>query len=187
MSEPVFSRYGAVSALLGVVAVAAAVCCAVIWSGHRAEAADRAQQTAALQAAADWTNVLINLNKDNAEASLQTLHDGTVGQLNTDFEAAMQPYREVIETLQSATTGHIQSVSLEKTHHDLDTPPGSPAAPDGDALLPAVADRTDTVLVVATSESRTAGGQPQTVRWNLRLDVSEVDGAMKVSRLASLR
>ncbi len=184
---PVFSRYGAVSALLGVLAVAAAVCCAVIWAGHRADLAERTQQTAALQAAADWTNVLINLNKDNVESSLQKLHEGTVGELNADFEAAMQPYREVVRTLQSATTGRIESASLEKTHHDLDTPPGGPAPPNGDALAPERADRTDTVLVVATSESRNAGGQPQTVRWNLRLDVSEVDGVMLVSRLASMR
>jgi hypothetical protein len=40
-----------------------------------------------------------------------------------------------------------------------------------------MAARTDTVLVVATSVSQNAGGQPQTVRWNLRLDVSDVDGS----------
>jgi hypothetical protein len=184
---PVFSRYGVASALLGVVAVAAAVCCAVIWTGHRADVAERTQQTAALQAAADWTTILINLNKDNVESSLQKLHDGTVGELNADFEAAMQPYRAVVEKLQSTTSGRVESVSLEESHHDLDTPPGSPAPPDADAVAGEMADRTDTVLVVATSESRNAGGQPQTVRWNLRLDVSEVDGAMLVSRLVSLR
>jgi hypothetical protein len=184
---PVFSRFGVLSALLGVLAVAAVVCCAVIWTGHRADVAERTQQTAALQAAADWTNVLINVNKDNVEASLQKLHEGTVGQLNADFEAAMQPYRAVVEKLQSTTSGRVESVSLEKSHHDLDTPPGSPAPPDADAGAGEMADRTDTVLVIARSESRNAGGQPQTVRWNLRLDVSEVDGAMLVSRLVSLR
>ncbi len=171
---PVFSRYGALSALLGVLAVAAAVCGAVIWTQHRAEVAERTQQTAALQAAADWTNTLINLNSDNVESSLQRLHEGTVGELNTDFEAAMQPYTEVVQTLRSATTGRIESVSLEQTGND----PGTP---------PAMADRTDTVLVVATSESRNAGGQPQTVRWHLRLDISAVDGKLLVSRLASMR
>ena len=45
----------------------------------------------------------------------------------------------------------------------------------------------DTVLVVATSVSQNAGGQPQTVRWNLRLDVSDVDGQLLISRLESLR
>ena len=43
-------------------------------------------------------------------------------------------------------------------------------------LPPGMAARTDTVMLVATSVSQNAGGQPQTVRWNLRLDVSDVDG-----------
>ena len=35
--------------------------------------------------------------------------------------------------------------------------------------------------------SQNAGGRPQTVRWNLRLDVSDVDGRLLVSRLESMR
>ena len=40
------------------------------------------RSTSVLQTAAEWTSTLINLNPDNAEANLQTLRDGTVGQLN---------------------------------------------------------------------------------------------------------
>ena len=47
--------------------------------------------------------------------------------------------------------------------------------------------RTDTVLVVATSVSENVGGKPQTVRWNLRLDVSDVEGKLLISRLEPLR
>ena len=47
--------------------------------------------------------------------------------------------------------------------------------------------RTDTVMVVATSISDNVGGNPQTVRWNLRLDVSGVDGKLLISRLEQLR
>jgi hypothetical protein len=44
------------------------------------------------------------------------------------------------------------------------------------------------VIVVATSLSRNAGArEPQTVRWNLRLGVSDVDGKMLISRLETLR
>ena len=43
-------------------------------------------------------------------------------------------------------------------------------------------------MVVATSVSDNAGSDtPQTVRWNLRLDVSEVDGEMLISRLEPIR
>jgi hypothetical protein len=45
----------------------------------------------------------------------------------------------------------------------------------------------DTVLVVATSVSENAGGKPTTVRWNLRLGVSDVAGKPMISRLESVR
>ena len=125
------------------------------------------------------------MNKDNVETSLQKLHDGTVGQLNADFEASVGPYRDVVRTLQSRTTGQIEAVAIETVHHELDTAPGAtnPRA----ELPPDMAARTDTVLVVATSVSQNAGGQPQTVHWNLRLDVADVDGQLLISRLESLR
>ena len=119
------------------------------------------------------------------DASLQKLHDGTVGQLNADFDAAVTPYREVVQRLQSKTKGQIESVAYESVHHDLDTPPGSPPPPP--PLPPEIAARTDSVIVVASSVSDNVGGKPQTVRWNLRLGVSEVDGTLLISRLESIR
>lgn len=93
--------------------------------------------------AADWTGVLINMNAGNVDASLQKkLHDETVGELNADFDASAEPYRAVVQTLQSRTTGQIKSVAVESVHQDLDTALGSP-------LPEAMAQRTDTVLVVA--------------------------------------
>jgi len=185
VKQTTFSRHGVVSALLGLICVAAAALLALTWVHHRSDVAERTHQTAAMQAAIDWTGVLINMTKDNVETSLQKLHDGTVGQLNTDFEASVQPYRDVVRTLQSQTTGQIEAVAIENVHHDLDAPPDTSNPP---SELPAgMAARTDTVLVVATSVSQNAGGQPQTVRWNLRLDVSDVDGQLLISRLESLR
>ena len=155
------SRYGIGSALLGLVCVVAVALLALIWSNHRADVAERTGQTAAMQAAADWTGVLINMTKDNVEASLQQLRDGTVGELNADFEASVAPYREVVQTLQSQTTGQIESVAIEQLHHDLDALPGTSNPPN--ELPPGMASRTDTVLVVATSISQNVGGPPQTV------------------------
>lgn len=182
----VFSGYGIASAVLGAIAVAAIVFVALMWSSHRTAVAERDYQTRVLQAAADWTGVLINMNTDNVDASLEKLRDGTVGELNSDFDASITPYRDVVKTLQSRTTGQIESVSIEAVHHDLDVQPGQrPPAPA--ALPPELAERTDTVLVVATSVSQNASNKPTTVRWNLRLGVSDVDGKLMISRLESLR
>ncbi|MGV1088015.1 MAG: hypothetical protein ACOYBX_08515 [Mycobacterium sp.] len=184
--KPSWSRFGVGSAVLGAVCVAALALIAVLWVGHRGADADRTRQARVLQTAADWTGVLINMNVGNVAGSLETLRDGTVGDLNSGFEASISPYRKVVETLNSRTTGSVESVSIEVLHHDPDATPGQ--RPSGPQSLPAeLTARTDTVLVVATSVSENTGGKPTTVHWNLRLGVSEVDGKMKVSRLESLR
>ena len=185
-SAGLFSGFGVASALLALVAVAAAALTGVLWSGHREAAADRDYQARVMQAAVAWTGILINMNTDNVEASMLQLRDGTVGELNTGFEGSIAPYREVIKTLQAKTTGQVESVSMEVIHSNLDKQPGQrPPAP---AELPAeLASRTDTVLVVATSVSENAGRKPTTVRWNLRLGVADIDGTPKITRLESLR
>ncbi len=201
------SGFGVASAVLAVIALAASALIAVMWSGHRSAVSDRTHEERALQAASQWTAILININTDNVEASMARLRDGTVGELNAGFDASIAPYRDVVKKLRSKTTGQVESVSIEATHPDLNRQPGQrPAAPE--TLPPELASRTDTVLVVATSvsenagtkpetpdgpaapttpDARPAGGGPTTVRWNLRLGVSDVDGELKISQLESLR
>lgn len=188
-SAEVFSHYGVASAVLGVLSVAAVVLGVVIWSDHRDQVAERGYLSRAMQTAADWANVLINMNSGNVDASLQRLHDGTVGELNTDFDAAVQPYKAVVEKLQSKSAGRIEAVAVETVHHDLDTQPAG-ARPPREIVttkLPPFASRTDSVMVIATSVSENVGAKPQTVHWNLRLDVSDVDGKQMISGLASIR
>ncbi|MBV8786415.1 MAG: hypothetical protein JOZ00_06965 [Mycobacterium sp.] len=182
----VFSNYGIASAVLGVLSVAAVVLAAVIWSAHRDATAERGYLTRVMQTAAGWTGVLINMNSANIDASLQRLHDGTVGELNTDFDAAMQPYKQVVEKLQSKSAGRIDAVAIETVHHDLDTQPGVSRSVVT-TKLPAFASRLDSVMLIATSVSENAGAKPQTVHWNLRLDVSNVDGKLMISGLESIR
>jgi hypothetical protein len=183
----VFSNYGIASTVLGLLSVAAIVLGALIWSAHRGEADERTYLTRVMKSAADWTDALINMNSGNIDASLRRLHEGTVGQLNTDFEAAVQPYRQVVEKLQTRSTGKIEAVAIEAVHHDLDTQPGS-ARPVVTTKLPPFASRTDSVMVIATSVSENAvAGKPTTVHWNLRLDVSNVDGKLMISRLESIK
>ncbi|MGE2736214.1 hypothetical protein [Mycolicibacterium vaccae] len=184
-SSGMFSGFGIGSAVLAVVAVVAVVLGSLIWVGHRNENAELEHRTRVLQTAAEWTGVLINMNKDSIESDLATLHDGTVGQLNVDFEASVEPFRRLVQTLQARTTGQVNSVSLEEIHHQ--SPEDGAQDQDGEDLT-GFAARTDTVLVVATSLSENAGTEkPQTVRWTLRLDVADVDGDLKVSRLEPIR
>jgi hypothetical protein len=179
----IFSGYGIASAVLGVVAIAAVVVAALIWSGHRSDSDELKYRTEVLQAAADWTSVLINMNKDTVDADMTKLHEGTVGQLNADFETSVEPFRKLVQTLQSQTAGQVDSVAIETIHHDQ---PGAQPTPDTD--LAGFSSRTDTVMVVATSLSENAGtDKPQTVRWTLRLDVTDVDGKLLVSRLEPIR
>lgn len=182
----IFSHYGVASTVLGVLSVAAVVLAALIWSDHRDQVAERSYLSRVMQTAADWANVLINMNSGNVDASLQRLHDGTVGELNTDFDAAVQPYRAVVEKLQSKSSGRVDAVAIETVHHDLDAQPGA-ARPPVTTKLPPFATRTDSVLLVATSVSENVGAKPQTVRWSLRLDVSDVDGKLMISGLSSIR
>lgn len=181
-----WSRFGIGSVALGLICAAALAVIVTIGLSHRAAEADRGRQARVMQTAAEWTGLLINMNVANVGTSLERLRDGTVGDLNAGFDASIAPYRKVVEALNSRTTGQVESVSIEVLHHDLDAAPGQ--RPSGPQSLPAeLTARTDTVLVVATSVSENTGNKPTTVRWNLRLGVSEVDGTMKVSRLESLR
>jgi hypothetical protein len=183
----VFSGFGIGSTVLGVLAVAAVVLGALIWTQHRSDVDELHYRTRVMQAAADWTSVLVNMNKDSVEASLHQLHEGTVGQLNADFDATVEPYRKLVQTLQARTTGQVDSVAVESLHHAKPGPSGAPP-PQQQPELSASASRTDTVMVVATSVSETAGAaKPQTVRWTLRLDVSDVDGELLISRLEPIR
>ncbi|MGB6206409.1 hypothetical protein [Mycobacterium sp.] len=184
---PFISGYGVASAALGALSVAAIALGATIWLAHRSDVDERGYQSRAMQAAVEWTGVLINMNTGNVAASLQRLHDGTVGELNADFDSAMQPYQQVVQRLQSTSRGQVEAVAFETVHHDLDTGPGAPRPAPAEQLPASVASRTDTVLVVATSVSENTGGKPQTVHWNLRLGVSDVDGKPMISRLESIR
>ena len=177
--------FGIGSAVLGALSVAAVVLAVLIWTGHRHDADDRAYQTRVLQAAAEWTNVLVNMNSGTVTQSMKTLHDGTVGQLNANFETAVEPFSQVVQKLQSQTVGQVESVAIESLFHATPGDPGLPTVPQPE--LASIASRTDDVIVVATSISQNAGAKPLTVHWTLRLAVSDVDGKLLVSRLETIR
>ena len=184
---PVVTGFGIGSAVLGLVGLVAIALGALIWTHHRSDVDELRYRTRVMQTAADWTSVLINMTKDTVEANMNQLHEGTVGELNADFTATIEPYRHLVQTLQPHTTGQVDSVAIETIHHDQPAPTGAPPRKPQPELSES-ASRTDTVLVVATSISdNPGGGKPQTVRWQLRLDISDVDGKLLVSRLEPIR
>jgi hypothetical protein len=183
----IVSAYGVASAVLAALSVAAMALGAIIWVAHRGDVDERRYQGRVLQAAVDWTDVLINMNTDNVRPSLQRLRDGTVGELNADFDSAVQPYRQVVQRLQSRSRGQIEAVAMEVVHHAADTQHAGRGGAPAEQLPASVATRTDTVMLIATSVSDNAGGKQQTVHWNLRLGVSDVSGKLLISRLESIR
>jgi hypothetical protein len=181
------SAYGIAAIVFGVIGIAAVVLGSMIWSGHRGEVAERGHQAEVLRAAAEWTGLLINVNKDSATENLRQLRDGTVGQLNVEFDNTMAPFTGLVAKLQSKTVGQVESVSIETLHHEPGDAPGQQAGKDSQPELARVASRTDTVLVVATSVNQNVGAEPTTVRWKLRLDVADVDGKLLISHLETIR
>ena len=126
------------------------------------------------------------MNKDGIDASLQKLHDGTVGQLNASSRRRVEPFKQGgAEAAVAGPRARSTRWRSSRIYHRPQTlPDGRPApAPTPQPALEEMVKRTDTVMVVATSVSENVGGKPQTVRWKLRLDVSDVDGKLLISRL----
>lgn len=175
------SGYGWGSVVLGLVAVAALIFSGYTWELHHKDTKEREHRSQVLQTAASWTSVLINLNAENVEKGMARLRDKTVGELNGEFDAALAPYRDVVQRIQSRSSGRIEAVAIELEHHDLDESAGvgndKPSSPG----------RTDPVMVIATSIAENVGGRPQTVHWALHLDVTAVGDDLMISRLRSIR
>jgi hypothetical protein len=184
VSQRVFSGFGIASAALGLLCVAALVLMSLVWSAHRDQTTELEYKTRVVQTAVNWAGVLINMNKDNIDTSVEKLHDDTVGQLNTDLDSRLAPLTEIVKNVQLKTTGRIDAVALESVYRDVSHQPGTPGP---DPTLGGLASRTDTVLVIATKVAETKGGPLPQSSLNLRIGVSEVGGRLLVSNLEILR
>ncbi len=180
--RPAFSGFGIASAALGLVCVAAIVLTSLIWSAHHDDQDDLNHQARVMQVALNWAGVLINMNKDNVEPSVAKLHEGTVGTLNTDLDKVIEPFTNLVKTLQLQTTGQVDAVAIESVH-----PKRQPGTPPPDETLGGLASRTDTVLIIATLTAENAGGKRPPTSLNLRVGVSDVDGQLLISNLELLR
>lgn len=180
-SAGLFSSYGLMSTIVGLIAVAALVFGFITWYQHDSDVKERAYRSRVLKTAGGWTNTLINLNAGNVEKGMELLRDKTVGELNSEFDAALAPYRDVVQRIESRSSGRVEAVAIETERSN----PDDPDAPTVEQ--PSAPGRTDPVMVIATSVAENVGGRPQTVHWALHLDVTDVDGHLLISRLRSIR
>jgi hypothetical protein len=156
------------TAVFAVVAVVAVVTTASMWSHNRQVRDELTDQGRLLRAASEWAAVLVNPSDANGTAAVDKLRDNTTGELRTNFTTVIQPYLDAMRPLTAPVTGEIDSVSLESVH-----PPAVPQAPD-------------TVLVVATTNGAEPQAPRQTVRWYLRIGVTNSSGRLLVSSLERL-
>ena len=180
-SAGLFSSYGLMSTIVGLLAVAALVFGFITWYQHDSDVKERGYRSRVLKTAGGWTNTLINLNAGNVEKGMELLRDKTVGELNSEFDAALAPYRDVVQRIESRSSGRVEAVAIETERNN----PDDPDAPTVEQ--PSAPGRTDPVMVIATSVAENVGGRPQTVHWALHLDVTDVDGHLLISRLRSIR
>src|ERR1700757_4701030 len=108
---PMLSRFGIASAVLGLLCVAAIVLASLIWSTHRDREDGLTHQALVMRAAGEWVGILINMNQDNVDASMQKLRDGTVGDLNTNFDTRIAPIAAIVKKIQRKAGGQLDSVS----------------------------------------------------------------------------
>jgi hypothetical protein len=172
----VIRGHAAATAVLAAVAVVAVVVTAVMWSTQRDERNDLSTQARVTRAAADWAEVLINLTDENGNAGVQKLRDNTTGDLRAQFDAVLQRYRDEVRTLSLPINGQINSVALESIHERVTAKPNAPPTQGG-----------DTVLVVGTTQGKDSGGTAHTIRWYLRIGVTDVSGKLLISSLERIQ
>jgi hypothetical protein len=164
-----FRGYGVATTVLGLVAVVAVVVTVVMWSQNRQARSELSDQGRVLRAAAEWVAVLVNPSEAAGPAAVDKLRDNTTGDLRRNFTTVMQPYLSAMQPLNAPITGEINSVSLESVH------PPTAGAPSP-----------DTVLVVATTNGAEPHAALQTVRWYLRVGITNSGGRLLISNLDRL-
>ncbi len=174
---PVFSQYGVLSAILGVIAVVALVLSVLVSSGHRGQIARDRYDARVLDTAVTWVNTLINMKKSNVDSSVQILQDGTAGQLSDHLGEMIGGVVKLARTVDADAAGEIDAVAIDRSGAKI---------PDEDVGLPS-AERVDRVMVVATSVTRDANASPKVNQWHLRLAVSKIEDQLLVTGLELLR
>jgi hypothetical protein len=163
------------SAVLGVIAVVALVFSILVSTGHRGQVTSDRYDSRVLDTAVSWVNTLINMDKGNVGPSVQALQDGAAGRLSDELGETIAGFVQLARTLDTDAVGEIDSVAIER---------GSKTGPhdDADVGLPS-AERTDRVMVVATSVTRAANAPAKVNPWYLRLAVSKVGDQLLVTDL----
>ncbi|WP_078315279.1 hypothetical protein [Mycobacterium sp. D16Q16] len=159
------------------IAVVALVLSVLVITGHRSQEARDRYDSHVLDTAVTWVNTLINMKKSNVDSSVQTLQDGTAGQLSDHLVEMIAGVVKLARTVDADAAGEIDSVVIDRIGAKI---------PGEDIGLPSV-ERVDRVMVVATSVTRDAEAPPKVNQWHLRLAVSKIEDQLLVTGLELLR
>ncbi|MGC7196758.1 hypothetical protein RBA03_11495 [Mycobacteroides abscessus subsp. massiliense] len=159
------------------ITVVALVLSVLITTGHRSQVARDRYDARVLDTAVTWVNTLINMKKSNLDSSVQTLQDGTAGQLSDHLGELIAGVVKLARTVDADAAGEIDSVAIDRRGAGI---------PGEDVGLPSV-ERVDRVMVVATSVTRDVNAAPKVNQWHMRLAVSKVGDQLSITGLELLR
>jgi Mce-associated membrane protein len=144
-------------------AVVVALATLVGWLGFRLHESHQtqAQRGLLLQAARQGALNLTTIDWQHADADVQRILDGAIGQFHDDFSARSGPFIDVVKRAKSVTVGTVTEAGLE-----------SETADTAKALV---------AVIVTTSNAGTAQTEPRA--WRLRMFVQKVGDEAKVSNV----
>ncbi|MDV7241564.1 MULTISPECIES: hypothetical protein [Rhodococcus] len=182
------TTYRAAVAFLVVTSLAGSASGVKAWWDHRAvEQHDSADQ--ALMHSAEGAVVeLISTSKDDPDAYVRRILDNAAGQWHDDFDARKQTVLDTMKAAGNVTVGHAVESGIERRNDDGSTTVLVAASADGNIPLagsgsadPATGAAEDQAQPSGSDPGMTATIEPQ--EYQLRVDVVEVDGQLKLSKV----
>lgn len=169
------------AAILGVVSIILALLWFALWTPPRGDTDEYAQRSRAVSFAAEWARLLIAMNPDDFNPRLWLARRGEFDRTGVDSDSVRPSASETGQLPPVNRAGRAEPTALELVDLDI----------EGDPIIWISATlkssrrrgriRIDVIQVIATTIS--VGFRPRTVQWKLLLDVSDVDGALLISRI----
>ncbi|MFV9452335.1 MULTISPECIES: hypothetical protein [Rhodococcus] len=182
------AMYRAAVMLLAVTSLAGSAAGVKAWWDHRAvEQRDSADQ-AVVHYAEDAVVQLISTSKEDPDAYVQRILDNAAGQWHDDFDARKQTVLDTMKAAGNVTVGHAVESGIERRNDDGSTTVLVAVSADGNVPL-AGPGAADPATGGAGEQAPPPGGDPgmtatiEPQEYQLRVDVVDVDGQLKLSKV----